>query len=103
MQHKPEVFVCASAIGYYGDKGEHECIESAEPGATFLSDVCKDWEEATAPAAEAGRRDGILSKGGDQPSLTSCISSSRSDTRSNRIRGTWAGGSSSIQKLFTTS
>ena len=48
--------ICASAIGYYGDRGEHDCIETTEPGNGFLCDVCKDWETATRPAAAAGIR-----------------------------------------------
>lgn len=56
MEHKPQVLICASAIGFYGDRDEHECIETASPGQGFLAEVCKDWEEATAPAAEAGIR-----------------------------------------------
>lgn len=56
METKPKVLICASAIGYYGDRGEHECVESATPGEGFLADVCKDWEEATKPAVAAGIR-----------------------------------------------
>lgn len=56
MEQKPRVLICASAIGYYGDRDEHECIESAGAGEGFLAGVCKDWEAATAPAAEAGIR-----------------------------------------------
>jgi hypothetical protein len=52
----PKVLVCASAIGYYGSRGEHECIETADPGSGFLSQVCQDWEAATEPAAAAGIR-----------------------------------------------
>jgi uncharacterized protein (TIGR01777 family) len=53
---KPKTLISASAIGYYGDRGEHECIETAQAGEGFLPDVCKDWEEATVPAANAGIR-----------------------------------------------
>ena len=56
MEHKPKVLMCASAIGYYGDRGEHECIETAEAGDSFLSTVCREWEQATKPASEAGIR-----------------------------------------------
>lgn len=49
--------VSASAIGYYGnDRGEELLTESSEPGDGFLADVCVDWEAATAPASEAGKR-----------------------------------------------
>jgi uncharacterized protein (TIGR01777 family) len=50
------VFVCASAIGYYGDTGDAVVDESAPAGTGFLADVCVQWEAATAPAAEAGAR-----------------------------------------------
>lgn len=56
MKNKPRVLICASAIGYYGDRGEHDCIETSEPGTGFLSEVCKAWEEAAKPAAAAGIR-----------------------------------------------
>jgi len=53
---RPRVFVSASAIGYYGNRGDELLAEDAGPGETFLSDVCRQWEAATAPAAEAGIR-----------------------------------------------
>lgn len=56
MTEKPRVLLCASAIGYYGDRGEHECIETAEPGEGFLAEVCKEWEAATQPAVDVGIR-----------------------------------------------
>ncbi len=56
LSHKPKVFVCASAIGYYGDRGEAVLDEQSPPGEGFLPDVCRRWEQATAPAAEAGIR-----------------------------------------------
>ncbi|MEN8126770.1 MAG: TIGR01777 family oxidoreductase [Planctomycetota bacterium] len=56
MEQKPKTLICASAIGYYGNRDEHECIETAAAGSGFLSDVCKAWEAATAPAADAGIR-----------------------------------------------
>ncbi len=52
----PRVFVCGSAIGYYGDTGDRRTDESAPPGDDFLARVCVDWEEAAAPAVEAGIR-----------------------------------------------
>ncbi|SEE01583.1 TIGR01777 family oxidoreductase [Ruania alba] len=48
--------VNASAVGYYGDRGEDVLDESAAPGASFLARVCRAWEAATEPAAEAGAR-----------------------------------------------
>ncbi len=53
---RPAVLICASAIGYYGDTGETSVDEQAEPGVGFLADVCRAWEDATAPALDAGIR-----------------------------------------------
>lgn len=52
----PRVFVSGSAIGYYGDTGDRRTDESAPPGEGFLPEVCVDWEDAAAPAEEAGIR-----------------------------------------------
>jgi hypothetical protein len=52
----PRVFVSASAIGYYGDRGDEMLDESHPPGHGFLADVCREWEAATAPARQAGIR-----------------------------------------------
>jgi uncharacterized protein (TIGR01777 family) len=51
-QPRASVLVCASAIGYYGDRGEAELVESSEPGSDFLAQLCRDWE-AEAVAAQA--------------------------------------------------
>jgi uncharacterized protein (TIGR01777 family) len=53
---KPQVFVCSSAIGYYGDRGEELLNEKSAPGTGFLPEVCVEWEQATRPAAIAGIR-----------------------------------------------
>jgi uncharacterized protein (TIGR01777 family) len=53
---KPRVLICASAIGYYGDRGDAELTEESLPGSGFLPEVCQQWEEATRPAAQAGIR-----------------------------------------------
>jgi hypothetical protein len=45
---KPEVFICASAIGYYGNKGEELLTEESPPGDDFLSKVCLKWENEAA-------------------------------------------------------
>jgi uncharacterized protein len=49
---RPPVFVCASAVGYYGSRGEEALAESVPPGCGFLADVCVAWEEAARAAAE---------------------------------------------------
>src|SRR5579863_9305286 len=51
---KPSIFVCSSAIGYYGDRGDELLNEESAPGVGFLPEVCREWEVATRPAAEAG-------------------------------------------------
>lgn len=52
----PTVFVCASAIGFYGYDRDDPLDESATRGTGFLAEVVADWEAACAPAAEAGLR-----------------------------------------------
>lgn len=52
----PRVFVSASAVGYYGDRGSEILDENEAPGRGFLAEVCKDWEAATRPAVERGVR-----------------------------------------------
>lgn len=53
---RPHAFLCASAVGYYGDRGEEELDESAAPGAGFLADVCIAWERAAQPVEALGVR-----------------------------------------------
>lgn len=55
-ENRPRVLVCASAIGYYGDRGDDVLDESAAQGMGFLADVCRDWEAAAEPARAAGIR-----------------------------------------------
>ena len=52
----PSVMVAASAIGYYGNRGDETLTEASPRGSGFLAEVCQEWEDATAPAAEAGVR-----------------------------------------------
>lgn len=56
MENPPKVLVVASAIGYYGDRGDEVLDEKSEPGDNFLADLAKDWEAATEPAKAAGIR-----------------------------------------------
>ncbi len=53
---RPEVFLCGSAIGWYGDTGGRPVTETAPMGAGFLAELVRDWEDASAPAAAAGIR-----------------------------------------------
>jgi uncharacterized protein (TIGR01777 family) len=52
----PKVLVSASAIGYYGDRGEERLQEGSRAGTGFLPDLCVQWEKATEPAAAKGIR-----------------------------------------------
>lgn len=56
LQRPPQVLVSASAIGYYGDRGEELLTEDSPAGSGYLANVCREWEAATAPAAEKGIR-----------------------------------------------
>jgi len=50
------VLVSASAVGWYGDRGDEELTEQSAPGTGFLAALCRQWEAATAPAEQAGVR-----------------------------------------------
>lgn len=56
LDRPPHAFICASAIGFYGDRGEEPLTEISALGEGFLPDVCRDWEVAASPAREAGIR-----------------------------------------------
>lgn len=56
LNHPPQTLVCASAIGYYGDRGDERLTEESGPGANFLADVCQRWEQAAVAAVNAGIR-----------------------------------------------
>lgn len=56
LKQKPRVFVSASAIGIYGDRGDESLTEDAWPGSGFLSDVCVAWEQSARAAVQAGVR-----------------------------------------------
>jgi uncharacterized protein len=56
LPHSPRVFVSASAIGYYGDRGDETLTEESSSGEGFLADVCRQWETATHAAVQAGIR-----------------------------------------------
>ena len=53
---RPRVLVCASAIGFYGNRGDEILREESATGRGFLPEVCSEWEEATQAAADAGIR-----------------------------------------------
>jgi uncharacterized protein len=52
----PRHFICASATGFYGNRGDEELTESSAAGSGFIADLCQHWERASAPAAAAGVR-----------------------------------------------
>jgi uncharacterized protein (TIGR01777 family) len=56
LDRKPSVLVSASAIGYYGDRGDEELTERSTPGDDFLAQVCVAWEASAQPARDAGIR-----------------------------------------------
>jgi hypothetical protein len=53
---KPDTFVCASAIGYYGNRGDEVLTEESPVGSSFLAEVSREWEGATQPAFDVGIR-----------------------------------------------
>jgi uncharacterized protein len=56
LAQPPRVLVCASAIGFYGDRGDEWLAEQSPAGTGFLAEVCQEWEAAAAPASELGIR-----------------------------------------------
>lgn len=56
LDQKPRVLLSASAVGYYGSRGDELLTEDSASGNTFLAEVCREWEAATQPAADAGVR-----------------------------------------------
>ncbi|MFQ5915907.1 MAG: TIGR01777 family oxidoreductase, partial [Nitrospinota bacterium] len=56
LEQPPRVFVCASAVGYYGDRGEEVLREESPLGSGFLPDLSLEWESAAEPAVQKGIR-----------------------------------------------
>ncbi len=56
LKHKPYSLISASAVGYYGDRGNEILTETAGPGHDFLAEVCRDWEREALHARELGTR-----------------------------------------------
>jgi len=53
---RPALLLAASAVGFYGDRGDEVLNEESLGGQGFLAEVCRDWESATQPAVQAGVR-----------------------------------------------
>lgn len=60
LKDKPHVLVSASAVGYYGDRGDEVLTEASPPGADFLAQLCRDWESEAAAAERESIRTVIL-------------------------------------------
>ena len=56
LRSPPAVLLCASAVGFYGDRGNDLLDERAAPGSGFLAELCQEWEAASHPATDAGIR-----------------------------------------------
>jgi uncharacterized protein (TIGR01777 family) len=56
LARPPQIFIGASAIGFYGDRADEELTESSTPGSDFLADVTRQWETASLRASEFGAR-----------------------------------------------
>jgi len=63
LEPMPRVLVSASAVGYYGDRGDESLTEASSAGSGFLAEVCVAWEAAANPAVEAGIRTVLLRTG----------------------------------------
>jgi len=56
LEKRPLALVSVSAVGYYGDRGDEELMETSSAGRGFLAEVCADWEREALSAAELGIR-----------------------------------------------
>lgn len=56
VERRPRVLICASAIGYYGDRGDEILTEESAAGEDFLAGVCRDWETEANAARDLGMR-----------------------------------------------
>ncbi len=56
VRNKPSTFICSSAVGIYGNRGDQTLTEKSAPGNDFLGQVCKTWEEEAAKVESCGMR-----------------------------------------------
>jgi hypothetical protein len=60
LARPPKVLVTASAVGYYGDRGDEQLTEACAPGSDFLAQLARDWEAEALRAGEKGIRTVLL-------------------------------------------
>ncbi len=60
LRQPPQIFIAASAIGFYGDRGDEELTEDSAPGTDFLAQLTRNWEAESARAKDFGARVVIL-------------------------------------------
>ncbi len=63
LSHPPRVLISASAVGYYGSRGDDLLDETAPPGRGFLAELCTAWESAASAATSLGIRVVLLRTG----------------------------------------
>ncbi len=63
LKHKPKTFIASSAIGFYGERGDEEVVESSAAGDNYLAGVCREWEAESRRAEDAGIRTVLLRTG----------------------------------------
>lgn len=63
LSRPPQVMLCASATGIYGDRADEQLQETSAPGSGFLAEVCQAWEAAAQPAVQQGIRVAFLRTG----------------------------------------
>lgn len=60
LERKPRVLIAASAMGFYGDRGDEIVTETSKPGDNFLAEVAKEWEMESRRAEDSGIRTVLL-------------------------------------------
>jgi uncharacterized protein (TIGR01777 family) len=63
LEQRPGVLIAASAIGFYGDRGDEELTETSKAGKNFLAEVCREWESEARRAEDSGVRTVLLRTG----------------------------------------
>ena len=70
LENPPKVFISASAIGFYGDRGDEKLFEDSTIGKGFLAEVCQEWEKETKAAVEKGFKLATKSWGKELPDIS---------------------------------